>query len=63
MRSFKSWDLSTVLPTEAAKSENWTEHDWFHNNSVDFDEENQAIILSGRHQDAVISIDYEEWGS
>ena len=55
----KSWDLSTVLPTEAAKSENWTEHDWFHNNSVDFDEENQAIILSGRHQDAVISIDYE----
>ena len=55
----KSWDLSTILPTEAAKSENWTEHDWFHNNSVDFDETNQAIILSGRHQDAVISMDYE----
>ena len=55
----KSWDISTILPTEAAKSENWTEHDWFHNNSVDFDEKNQSIILSGRHQDAVISMDYE----
>ena len=55
----KSWDLTSILPTEAAKSENWTEHDWFHNNSVDFDEANQAIILSGRHQDAVISIDYK----
>ena len=54
----KSWDLTTILPMDAAKSENWTEHDWFHNNSVDFDEENQSIILSGRHQDAVISIDY-----
>ncbi len=54
----KSWDLTTILPTDAAKSENWTEEDWFHNNSVDFDEINQSIILSGRHQDAVISIDY-----
>ncbi|MBQ8994077.1 MAG: aryl-sulfate sulfotransferase, partial [Turicibacter sp.] len=55
----KSWDLTTILPMDAAKSENWTEHDWFHNNSVDFDEETQSIILSGRHQDAVISIDYD----
>ncbi|MDE5977257.1 MAG: aryl-sulfate sulfotransferase [Turicibacter sp.] len=55
----KSWDLTTILPKDAAKSENWTEYDWFHNNSVDFDEVNQSIILSGRHQDAVISIDYE----
>lgn len=55
----KEWDLSSLLPTTAGKSENWTEHDWFHNNSVYYDEQNNAIILSGRHQDAVISIDYE----
>lgn len=55
----KEWDLSSVLPTDAGKSENWTEHDWFHNNSVYYDHLTDAIILSGRHQDAVISIDYE----
>ena len=55
----KSWDLTTILPMDAAKSENWTEHDWFHNNSVDFDAIHNSIILSGRHQDAVISIDYD----
>lgn len=55
----KEWDVSSVLPTTAGKSENWTEHDWFHNNSVYYDEINNAIILSGRHQDAVISVDYE----
>ena len=55
----KEWDVSSVLPMTAGKSENWTEHDWFHNNSVFYDEINNAIILSGRHQDAVISLDYE----
>lgn len=35
------------------------EHDWFHNNSVYYDHLTDAIIVSGRHQDAVISIDYE----
>lgn len=55
----KNWDLSSILPTTAGKSENWTEHDWFHNNSVYYDSLTDAIILSGRHQDAVISLDYE----
>lgn len=55
----KSFDLSTVLPTEASKSENWVEYDWFHNNSVWYDEKTNSITLSGRHQDAVINIDYK----
>lgn len=55
----KEWDLKEVLPIEDGKSENWTNYDWFHNNSVWYDEEENSIILSGRHQDAVVSIDYD----
>lgn len=55
----KEWDIRSILPTTAGKSENWTEHDWFHNNSVYYDQVRDALILSGRHQDAVISIDYQ----
>ena len=55
----KSWDLKDVLNREDGKSENWVEYDWFHNNSVWYDEATNSITLSGRHQDAVINIDYD----
>lgn len=55
----KTFDLTKILPTEASKSENWVEYDWFHNNAVWYDETTNSVILSGRHQDAVISIDYK----
>lgn len=55
----KTFDLTKILPTEASKSENWVEYDWFHNNAVWYDEKTNSIILSGRHQDAVINIDYK----
>ena len=55
----KSWDVGLVLPMEDSKSENWVVYDWFHNNSVWYDKKTNSIILSGRHQDAVISIDYD----
>ena len=55
----KTFDLKDVLNMEDGKSENWTEYDWFHNNSVWYDEETNSITLSGRHQDAVINIDYD----
>src|SRR5699024_12576163 len=39
--------------------------DWFHQNSVVYHESDDSIIISGRHQDAVMKIDYEteeiEW--
>ena len=54
----KSFDLKDILNMEDGKSENWVEYDWFHNNSVWYDEETNSITLSGRHQDAVINIDY-----
>ena len=55
----KTFDLKDVLKMEDGKSENWIEYDWFHNNSVWYDEKTNSIVLSGRHQDAVINISYE----
>ena len=43
---------------EDGKSENWSNYDWFHNNSVWYDDKTNSVILSGRHQDAVIALDY-----
>jgi len=55
----KEWNLQDVLPMDEGKSENWVSFDWFHNNSVWFDEEHNELILSGRHQDAVVALDYD----
>lgn len=55
----KRWDLKDILPMEDGQSENWSSYDWFHNNSVWYDANTNSITLSGRHQDAVINIDYE----
>ncbi len=55
----KEFDLKKILNMEDGKSENWIEYDWFHNNSVWYDKKTNSITLSGRHQDAVINIDYD----
>ncbi len=54
----KTWDLKKILNMGDGKSENWSNYDWFHNNSVWYDDATNSITLSGRHQDAVINIDY-----
>lgn len=55
----KRFDLKDILPMEEGKSENWISYDWFHNNAVWYDKKTNSITLSGRHQDAVININYE----
>ena len=55
----KRFDLKDILNMEDGQSENWVNYDWFHNNSVWYDEETNSITLSGRHQDIVINIDYD----
>lgn len=55
----KKFDLKGLLNTKDGQSENWASYDWFHNNSVWYDKKTNSITLSGRHQDAVINIDYE----
>ena len=54
----KQFDLKDVIDTNEGKNANWTEYDWFHNNSVWYDAATNSITLSGRHQDAVINVDY-----
>ena len=55
----KRFDLKDILPMEDGKSENWTAYDWFHNNAVWYDKKTNSVTLSGRHQDAVVNMDYE----
>ncbi len=55
----KTWDFKKILPVGAAKSGSWSEEDWFHCNSVWYDEHTDSLTFSGRHMDAVINVDYE----
>ena len=55
----KTFDLKDILKMEDGKGEDWIEYDWFHNNSVWYDKKTNSITLSGRHQDAVININYD----
>lgn len=54
----KNFDLKKILPTETTGNESYSSSDWFHNNSVWYDENSNIIVLSGRHQDAVVGINY-----
>lgn len=54
----KTIDLKDILPMESGENEDWTSYDWFHNNSVWYDKMTNLLILSGRHQDAVVALDY-----
>jgi hypothetical protein len=40
-------------------SEMWTLIDWFHLNSLYYDKNSNSLIVSGKNQDIVLSIDYE----
>ena len=33
--------------------------DWFHQNSIFYDETDESIIISGRNQDIVMKLDYK----
>lgn len=55
----KQLDLKKILKTEDGKSENWSNYDWFHNNSIFYDRSSDSLILSGRHQDVIVSLNYQ----
>ncbi len=55
----KKWDYQQILPQNVAGSGSQDEHDWFHNNAVWYDKKTNSLTLSGRHQDAIINIDYD----
>lgn len=59
----KTIDLKDILPESFYEEYDSTSRedgkiDWFHQNSVDYDEADNIIIISGRHQDTIMKIDY-----
>lgn len=59
----KTIDLKELLPASFYEEYDSTSRedgkiDWFHQNSIDYDEADNSIIVSGRHQDTVLKIDY-----
>jgi len=56
----RKWDYKDVLPQyPVAGSGSQDAHDWFHNNAVWYDKKTNSLSFSGRHQDAVINIDFD----
>lgn len=55
----RKWDFREFLPQDVAGSGSQDGHDWFHNNAVWYDKKTNSITLSGRHQDAIVNIDYD----
>ena len=60
----KTIDLKDLLPEAFYEDYDSTSRedgkvDWFHQNSVEYDESDNSIIISGRHQDTIMKIDYD----
>lgn len=55
----KSWDYKTFLPQDVGGSGSQDAHDWFHNNAVWYDKATHSLTFSGRHQDAIVNIDFD----
>lgn len=60
----KTIDLKDILPEAFYEDYDSTSRedgkvDWFHQNSVEYDEADNSIIISGRHQDTIMKIDYD----
>ncbi|MCD8073817.1 MAG: aryl-sulfate sulfotransferase [Lachnospiraceae bacterium] len=53
-------NLADLIEPGDGGSVNATEDDWCHNNSIDYDEETDTILLSCRHLDAVLAINKTE---
>lgn len=49
-------DLDSLLNRNDGGAFGWDEHDWAHINAVDYDAANDLLIISARHQDAIIGI-------
>ena len=55
----KQIDISKIIDYDEGKNINWTSDDWFHNNALDYDEYSNSILISGRHNDSIISFNYD----
>lgn len=55
----KRWDFKNAVPQDVAPAGHWYAKDWFHNNAVWYDKKTHSLSFSGRHQDAIINLDFE----
>ena len=60
----KTIDLKAILPKSFYETYDSTSRedgkiDWFHQNSVAYDETDNSIVISGRHQDTIMKIAYD----
>ena len=56
----KSWDLNLILDNQRPRAGGSNSDDWLHLNAIYYDEEDNTIVFSGRHQSVVAKIGYEE---
>lgn len=55
----KSWNLNDHFNNDRPRLDGSTNDDWMHMNALYFDETDQSIVFSGRHQSVVSKLDYE----
>ena len=53
-------DLKDLIDSSEGGSINRTDTDWFHNNSLWYDEATDTLLISGRHVDAILGVDKSE---
>ena len=51
----KEWDIRALLPMSKGGSTSQNGSDWFHANGISYQAEDDAVIISGKHQDCIIS--------
>lgn len=55
----KTIDLKKLLPMDQGNNYDYSvDYDWFHNNSIWYDERTDSLTISGRHKDSIVNIDY-----
>lgn len=55
----KSWDLNLILDNQRPRADGSNSDDWLHLNAIYYDQEDNTIVFSGRHQSVVAKIGYE----
>lgn len=53
-------DMADLINPSEGGSINRTDQDWFHNNTVWYDEASDTLLISGRHVDAIVAVDKSE---
>ena len=57
-KTLRTWDLHEVIPMEKYEAKPpYTKDNWFHNNGIWYLEDENAFVVSGRHQNAVLKFD------